>query len=339
MHRLKHIICLLIPALLLLGACDGGQEKERSVSFFAMDTYMSLRLYGGSEELPESLKEEVLALEALLSVTKPDSEIARLNRGEAVALSPDTRQILEQALSLGRESGGVLDISIYPLLRAWGFTTGQYRVPSPEEIQKLLQSVDYRKIDLSGNALQLETGMALDLGSVAKGYAADRLTERIRQAGVSSALLDLGGNIQAIGEKPDGSPWQIGIRNPDGEGYVGKVSVRDKALVTSGNYERHFTGEDGRDYGHILDPLSGCPVDNELLSVTVVGHEGWRCDGLSTALFVMGPERALAHWRQARDYDMILVTKDGWVYITEGLKDCFSLSQTDLYRLEVWSLD
>ncbi|MBO4838392.1 MAG: FAD:protein FMN transferase [Lachnospiraceae bacterium] len=300
---------------------------------------MSLRAYGCGQEVLEGLKAETERIEGLFSVTKADSEIARLNAEGRIAPSAETRDLVGKALDLARETDGALDIALYPLLKEWGFTTGQYQVPAEARIRELLALTDWEKIELSDAELRVADGMALDLGSLAKGYTADVLTAKLKEAGVTSALLDLGGNIQAVGAKPDGSAWQIGIRDPQGEDHLGIVSVKGAAVVTSGGYERYFTGEDGQVYWHILDPATGYPAKSGLLSVTVIGPAGWRCDGLSTALFVMGPEKAQAHWKQAGDYELILVTDDGQVIVTDGLEELFKLSQPDKYTLTVWKRD
>lgn len=165
----------------------------------------------------------------------------------------------------------------------------------------------------------------LDLGAVGKGYAGDVIAELLRENGVTSALLDIGGNIQAIGSKTDGSDWRLGIRDPFGEGNVGVLSVSDKAVVTSGSYERYFIGEDGKQYGHIIDPSTGYPAESGLMSAAVIAKEGKLCDALSTSLFVMGLDKAADYWRGNKNFDMILITEDGEIYITEGIKDSFSL--------------
>ena len=338
MHRIRFLYFTGILILLLSSGCS-QKPAERSVSFFAMDTYMSIRAYDCPQTLPEELKEEVERLEGLFSVTREGSDIARLNASGSGALSPETRELVEKALALCRETEGALDITLHPLVKEWGFTTGAYQLPAPERIRELLELVDHRQVKLSDEGLQLEPGMALDLGSIAKGFTGDVLAARLREAGVKNALLDLGGNIQTIGPKPDGSLWQIGIRNPEGGDYIGVVSVQDMAVITSGGYERFFTGTDGRTYWHILDPATGYPADSGLKSVTVIGPEGWRCDGLSTALFVMGAEKARAYWMEHGDFELVLLTETGQLIITEGLKDSFQPNAEKSSQIQVWSRD
>ena len=168
--------------------------------------------------------------------------------------------------------------------------------------------------------------MELDLGAVGKGYAGDLAAEILKDRGITSALLAIGGNIQAIGSWPDGSDWRLGIRNPFGEGQVGVLSVSDRAVVTSGNYERYFVGDDDQTYGHIIDPSTGYPADTGLASVTIIAEEGKVGDALSTAMFVKGPQEAEKYWRAHQDFDMLMITEDGEIRLTEGIQDSFTLS-------------
>lgn len=326
-RRWLLIVCSC--ALVLLTACgatSAGQDtaEENSISFFAMDTYMTIRAWSADDALLERAEDRVEELESQLSVTEADSEIGRLNRVGSADLSPETAALLERALALCERTGGRLDISVYPVVRAWGFTTEEYRVPAPEEIDALLQAVDYTQIERDGTQVRLPEGMEIDLGSVAKGYTGDQVVALLREAGVTSALLDLGGNIQVLGSKPDGSDWHIAIQDPAGDGVLGMVAVSDCAVITSGGYERYFTDEDGTLWWHIMDPATGYPARNGLISVTVVGEEGLTCDALSTALFVMGPEEAIACWRADRDFEMLLVTEEGELLLTPGLAAVFT---------------
>ena len=321
-HVKRVFAFLLAPLLLLPYGCAPAQPLERT--FFAMDTVMTLRLYqGGDGSLLYRAEARVRELEAQWSVTEENSEICALNRGGRAELSPETAELLGAALDMCRRTDGALDISTYPVLRAWGFTTGEYSVPGGEAIAALLPLVDYGRVALEAGAAALPPGMEIDLGSVAKGYTGDALAALLKQGGADSALLDLGGNIQAVGSKPDGSPWRVAIRDPAGDGNIGVVEVADQAVVTSGGYERYFE-EDGVRYWHIIDPKTGAPARSGLASVTVVGESGLLCDGLSTALFVMGREGALEHWRQHRDFEAVLVSEDGSVTITAGLEERFT---------------
>ena len=321
-HVKRVFAFLLAPLLLLPYGCAPAQPLERT--FFAMDTVMTLRLYqGGDGSLLDRAEARVRELEGLWSVTDGASEISTLNHDGSAELSPETADLLRTALDMCRRTDVALDISTYPVLRAWGFTTGEYSVPGGEAIAALLPLVDYGRVALEAGAAALPPGMEIDLGSVAKGYTGDALAALLKQGGAASALLDLGGNIQAVGSKPDGSPWRVAIRDPAGDGNIGVVEVADQVVVTSGGYERYFE-EDGVLYWHIIDPATGWPARSGLTSVTVVGESGLLCDGLSTALFVMGREGALEHWRQHRDFEAVLVSEDGSVTITAGLEGRFT---------------
>ena len=325
---MKRIFPLAAACLMLTG-CGAQQAKQKhSRDVFAMDTYMNLTAYG-NDSVNETLiraEEKITALEHMLSVTDTGSEIYAANHagGAPVTVSDDTAAILRTAASVSQESGGALQISLYPVVQAWGFTTGSYRVPDDTERAELLQNVDDTRISLEGNNLTVPEGMQIDLGALAKGYTGDAVTALLREAGITSAIVNLGGNVQTIGTKPDGSKWVIGIENPfGGDQLLGTVHVGNKAVITSGDYERFFTAEDGTRYWHIIDPADGAPADNGLRSVTVIGESGLRCDALSTALFVEGTEKAIEHWRACDDFEMILVTDDR-LFVTEGIVNDFA---------------
>ena len=330
---------LLIACCLCLGSCSSepgtgrqrdterSQAKERE--FFAMDTYMTFTAYGQEADTAlQEAEEEIHKLEGEWSVTDENSQIYKINhsQGAPVTLSQDTAKILDFALEMARQTDGALDPTIYPIMTAWGFTTDQNRIPSSEEIESLLENVGYEQAALNGNQIHLPAGMELDLGAVGKGYAGDLAAEILKERGITSALLDIGGNIQAIGSRPDGSDWRLGIRNPFGEGQVGVLSVSDRAVVTSGNYERYFVGDDDQIYGHIIDPSTGYPADTGLASVTIIAEEGKVGDALSTAMFVKGPQEAEEYWRAHQDFDMLMITEDGEIRLTEGIEDSFTLS-------------
>lgn len=318
----------LLSAAFLLTGCSGAPAQEpKTATFFAMDTAMDFTVYGDAALLDEA-ETLIGSLEEQVSVTDEHSDIYAIDHTGSGSLSGNTAELMEQALELCRRTGGALDISVYSIVRAWGFTTGSYQVPDEETIQSLLPLVDYTQIqyDAATGVVTLPEGMEIDLGSVAKGYAGQLAAQMLREHGVQSALLNLGGNVQTVGAKPDGSPWQIGIKDPQGEDAMMVLSVEDQAVVTSGGYERYFE-QDGQTYWHIMDPFTGRPADSGLLSVTIVGDEGVVCDGLSTALFVMGLEKAADLWAQSGDFEAVFVTASGEVYITEGLRDHFALTE------------
>ena len=326
----KYFISAMLSALLFLTGCSAESSPEPvQGTFFAMDTMMDFTIYGESGLIDQS-ESLIASLESLVSVTDTGSELYAINQTGSGTLTGKASSLMEQALEICRRTDGALDLSIYPIVRAWGFTTGSYQVPDEAEIQALLPLVDYRKIQYDAATgtvtVTLPEGMEIDLGSVAKGYAGQLAAQMLREHGVQSALLNLGGNVQTVGTKPDGSPWQIGIKDPQGEDAMMVLSVEDQAVVTSGGYERYFE-QDGQTYWHIMDPSTGHPADSGLISVTIVGDEGVVCDGLSTALFVMGLEKAADLWAQSGDFEAVFVTASGEGYITEGLRDHFALTE------------
>jgi thiamine biosynthesis lipoprotein len=209
-------------------------------------------------------------------------------------------------------------------VKEWGFTTGEYRVVSEDECAELAEHIDYTRVELLGDYTALPEGMQLDLGAVAKGYVGDRMVEALEPY-QCHALLNLGqSTIAAIGTNPYGDPWRIGIQDPAGDTYLGVLSLNDQAMGSSGNYQRFFE-ENGVKYGHIIDPDTAAPVDNDLAGVTVVADSALYCDGLSTALFVMGLEDAADFWREHRDFEAIFIEENGTITITSGLQGSFRL--------------
>ena len=329
----KRLISGALGALLVLnlGGCATGGEVTEQI--FAMDTIMTLTATGkGAEEGIRQAVDYVNQLENTISVTREGSELWAVNhsQGAWTALSSDTQALLSFALDMEERTGGALNIALYPALRLWGFTTGSYQVPEAEALEAALALTDLEgvELDTEHSRVRLESGMELDLGAVAKGYAGDRMAELLRACGVESAILNLGGNVQTVGKKPDGSLWRIGIQDPQDEsGYLAALEVEDCAVVTSGGYQRYFE-QDGETYWHILDPETGAPARSGLISVTVTGPSGAVCDALSTSLFVMGLEEASDYWRENRDlgFEAVLVSEDGSIAVTQGLTDAFTLA-------------
>ena len=327
---MKRWFSFLAAAFFLL--LPGCGQRESTVQFFAMDTLMSITAYGpeGEEAVPAA-RDEVNRLDALLDRTDPESAVSRLNAaagsGEPVEIGGEVAALLELANAASRASGGAFDVTVAPVMDAWGWTGDTRRVPGQEELEALLPLVNYENLLVdtgAGTARLAETGMAADLGGVAKGYAAACASRVLEEAGVTSALLDLGANITAVGTRPDGNPWRVAVKNPrDTQDYLCVLSLTDQTASTSGGYERYFE-EDGAVYHHIIDPATGWPADSGLLSVTVVSANGAQADALSTACFVLGAEGALALWRADSGLDpfeLVLCRTDGTVVITEGLEE------------------
>ena len=329
MGRIR-ITGLFLALMLLLGGCVRTDPETRQ--FFAMDTMMNFTAYGSeAEDALAQAEDYIVNLEKHISVTRQDSDIAMLSRvgGDPVQVSEDTFALLAQALELCTATGGALDITAYPAVKAWGFTTGEYRVPEQTELDELVEVIDYTAVELNEGerGVTLPEGMAVDLGAVAKGWAGQRLHDLLVSQGVESALLVLGGNVQTVGAKPDGSPWRVGIQDPDSEtgAYLASVAVADQAVVTSGGYQRFFE-ENGETYWHIIDPGTAAPARSGVTSATIVGSDGGVCDALSTALFIMGAEESADLWRSGTlEFEYVLVLEDGSIHMTQGLEDTFNL--------------
>lgn len=342
----KFLTAILVFAMLLvLIACSNNssnlegaasksflkaEDEEVSVNIFAMDTSISMSAYGEQAyEALEAAKKRIFELENLWSVTKEESEIYAVNRskGNPVEISEDTAEIISFALKMANKTNGALDLTIYPVLTAWGFTTGNYKIPTQAELNSLAERIGYERVHLEGKKISLPEGMQIDLGAVGKGYVCDIVTGILKDYKIESAVLNFGGNIGFIGSKPDRSKWRVGIKYPNGDGYVGVLETTDSSIVTSGGYERYFTGEDGKVYWHIIDPADGKPADSGLVSVSIIGKESKVCDALSTAVFVMGLQEATEYWQENSDFEMILLTKGNELYITEGLEKQFTLNE------------
>ena len=304
---------------------QGSRENPRrscTRQIFAMDTFMSFTAYGkNSEEAVTAAVEEVQRLDALLSTGSSSSEISKLNDAGRGTVSEDTAVILERALDVYETTGGMFDFTIYPLMKLWGFPSGEYHVPSKGEIGELLPLVDASQVQLDGVEVSLGEGQQVDLGGIAKGYTSARIMEIYKEYGITSGMVSLGGNIQMLNRKPDGSGWRVGIQDPAGDqGEVAAVlEAENQAVVTSGGYERYFE-EDGNTYIHILDPGTGYPAEGDLASVTVVSADGTLADALSTALYIMGREGAVSYWKTyGEDFELVLITAEGEIYATEGI--------------------
>lgn len=312
-------VLIVMLAVGVLCACQASPAAyTRTV--FAMDTVFTLTAYGSSEVL-DALQSIVEDTEARYSVTRATSLVGRLNQAGQCALEEEDEALLRRALDYAAITEGAFDLTVYPLVRAWGFTTEQYRVPTAAALAEILPLVGYEQVQLDAGLASVPHGVQVDLGGIAKGYCGELLRAECARRGVTSAVFNLGGNVQTVGAKPDGSPWRVAIQSAENTGYVGVLSATDVAVVTSGAYERYFE-QDGVRYGHILDPHTGYPVVNELVSVTVVGSEGAQCDAYATALYVMGVDEARAFCR-AHDVQALLVDDAHTVWVSAALADSF----------------
>ena len=351
------IACVCLSASLLMGGCNNTKQdtttetkstqtesdgdvsdKEASKDIFAMDTYMTVTAYGDqAQEAVNEAGAEIERLDNMLSTGNEESEIAKLNQSRSATLSEDAGYLVERALELNEETGGAFDIAIYPIMEAWGFPTQNYQVPTEDTLQSLLKLCDVSGITYDKDSRNIsfnQEGMKIDLGGIAKGYTSSRIMEIYKENNISSGLVNLGGNVQALGTKTDGSKWRVAVQSPDdSDDYLGVLSIEDKAVITSGGYERYFE-QDGKTYHHIIDPQTGYPAENGLTSVTIVSEDGTLADGLSTSLFIMGKDKAIEFWRaHSNEFDAIILTDDGKIYVTEGIQDDFSTEMdTEIIR-------
>ena len=345
----RQLAALLLTIFALsLTACGETATESETRTVYAMDTVMNLTVYGENAAAAlESAEKELHTLdEAVLSRTAEGSELYALNtsNGETVEYGADDilPALIETALTISDATDGAFDPTLAPVLDAWGFTKDEHRVPSADALKELLSHTGCGKVALEKTAdgwtVTLLDGAQLDLGGIAKGYAADLLRAQLEKEGVTSATLDLGGDVFVMGRKTDGSDWRIAVKDPaDTESYLGVVSAADKFIVTSGVYERYFE-ENGVRYHHILDPKTGCPAESGLVSVTVLCENGAWADALSTACFVLGPDGALALRDdladQGTNFELILATDDGRVLYTDGLADAFTPNDESGYTYE-----
>lgn len=323
----KILVISLLIALILCG-CAESAPLEREI--FAMDTLMTIRVWGDENDVAAAVS-EINRLDAMLSVTNEDSDVYALNHHTEPRLRYDTCLLIDSAIEVSRRTGGAFDPTVYPLVELWGFTKDTQEVPSQDEIDDALAFVgadrafDRWEYTLDWNALS--NGARLDLGGIAKGYTAQKVVDLLQSRGVKTAFLSLGGNVQTLGSKPDGAQWVVGIANPDNpsQAIACLRFIGSMAIVTSGGYQRYFE-ENGVRYHHILDPKTGYPADSGLASVTVLAHDGALADGLSTALFVMGMDKATDLWRASDDFEAVFLTQDGTIFATAGaaslLTDC-----------------
>ena len=313
------LLGLMLLIFFLLYQKQSTQQEPISGTAFKLNTVISVKIYDSADE---TLLDEVFALcdnyEAIFSRTIPSSEIYRLNHGtlpkgdNGFLVSPETAGLVSKGLAYSRLSDGAFDITIAPVSSLWDFSSEEKLIPDRKALDNALPLVNYQNLTLTENSLQFQKeGMGLDLGAIAKGYIADRMKEFLIAKGVKSAIINLGGNVLCIGAKPDGTPFQVGIQKPfaDHNETITAINITDKSVVSSGIYERFFQ-KDGQLYHHILNPKTGYPYDNSLLSVTIISDKSVDGDGLSTSCFALGLEKGMALVNSLPDVHALFITSD-----------------------------
>lgn len=328
----------LMLSLFCMTGCARTAEPVTETGFY-LDTVIQITLYdtGNREECSQRMKECFALIdryEHMFSATLEGSDVWNINHGNGkpVTVSEETVSLLVTATDYANTTEGAVDPTVRPVSELWNFgSEGDTHVPEDSDIQEALSHVSYDTIrfdvapsDDTGDPVYRTVTLtdpeaAIDLGFIAKGYIADKLKEYLLSQGVESACISLGGNVITIGERPDGSPFRIGIQEPFAEdgAALGTIEIRDLSVVTSGIYERCFC-EDGELYHHVLDTATGYPVDNELTSVTIVCKSSTKADALSTACLCMGLKKGRQFLDGQRDIEYLLITKDGVQYASTG---------------------
>lgn len=335
----------LLPLLLLLLAFGGfvvfviartpSSFSPSSLEFYALGTFIRLQTWG--KEAPKALEEArsvVAEVEKRFSRFTPRSDAGTLEQTaghEEHPFSEESLFLFSKALEYARRTQGAFDPTLGALTRLWEIGTPEERIPSPEEIREALQTVGYEDLHVfpeRGTALLARKAQIPDFGGIAKGYAGDRVRDILKSHGISQGLINMGGNITVLGNKPGGAPWKIGIQNPlEPRGvFLGILSLADMSVVTSGNYERYFE-EEGVRYHHILDPRTGYPASQELLSVTVVCEDALEGDALATGLYVLGLSEGMELAENLEGVEALFVTSDRRVLGTSGIPKIFMLTQ------------
>lgn len=327
---LKKLLPLCCILSLLLFSCSPHKEKVYRKTMIHMDTLVTINVVSDSAEKADKAMDrafgEIGRLDRMLNFFSATSELSSINTSAGIApvkVSPETLEVIEEALHASEETHGAFDVTIGPEISLWDFHT--QKKPDDTTVKKRLALVNFRLVSVEEDQSTVylrEKGMLIDLGAIAKGYAADKAVEELKRGGIRSGLVSVAGDIRAFGLKPNGTPWRVGIRAPrpkkNEDEIMATVELSDMAISTSGDYERYFMA-DGKRYHHILDPRTGYPAP-ECQSVTVIAKNGFQADAFSTGIFVLGPEKGMEVLK-GMDFEGVIVDKYGNVKTTPGLRD------------------
>ncbi|MDF9406870.1 FAD:protein FMN transferase [Pelotomaculum isophthalicicum JI] len=345
---------LVISLLFVIFACSGcglksAQLKEFTDEKFIMDTLIQVTLYSDDEQRgKEALDKTFAEFEKINNLTdrfpkegknaSASSDVIKINENagiKPVQVSADTLNIVQRSLYYAQLSGGSFDITVGPIMDLWGFGKNVQRVPSDEQIKKALSLVDYRKVMVdpnNGTVYLQKPGMSLDFGGVAKGYATEEAAKILRESGIEHAIINAGGNVYALGTRPDGTPWRVGVRDPrDEDGLIAVLSVKDTSVVTSGDYERYFE-EGGVRYSHLIDPSTGKQA-RDLMQTTVVAESSTDADIINKPLFVLGPQRGMSLAKSLQGIGAIFVGADKQVTFTDNLTNQLEFTGNGGYQI------
>lgn len=332
----KNLIYVVLVAVLFLSSCSSQDDLLDSPikeTGFVLGTVVNLSVYNADKEAAvKGAFDLITEWENILSDEISTSEVSQINANagiEPVEVSAATFNLVEEAIHYGDLSNGGFDVTTGPLTNLWRIGYDDARKPSQEEIDQTLPKVDYTKIvlDEANQTVYLPSeNMELDLGGIAKGFIADEIVKYFDDEGVTTAIIDLGGNVYVKGHRPSGEEWTVGVQNPYlGRGQLlGRIKASDLSVVTSGIYERYLEVGDER-YHHILNPKTGYPFDNEIAGVTIVSETSLAGDALSTAVFSLGLEEGLALIETLSDVEAVFVTQDKRIVLSSGLTDQFEV--------------
>jgi len=343
LFKSKKIIFLgiFLVFLLVLTACGNKAEElpQAEDSAFLMDTLVQMQAHGENAEIAveESMK-RIKEIENLMSKTIETSDIYKLNNNPntEIEIDSESMDVLKKAVEYAEMTDGDFDPTIGALVELWGVGTEDAAVPTESELKEALTKTGYQYLELYEDSAEVtKPGVKIDLGGIAKGYAAEAVKKVVQKYDIEHAFVNLGGNVLVIGDKVDGSPWKIGIQDPrEGRGNVmAIVDAVDLTIVTSGNYERYFK-EDGKLYHHIIDPKTGYPAENNLLSASIISENSFDADALSTAVYVMGLEKGMEFIEKLENVDVMFITKELDVYLSSGLKDIVEINDSDFNIIE-----
>ncbi len=337
--KLKQIsvIIMLIFILIITGCGKRSSEEEPSTikTNFVMGTMVTVTVYGENRnEVAREVLDELDRIEKLMSINLDDSEIIRVNKNagiKPVKVSDDTYKVVQTACEFAEKTDGLFDPSVGPLVQLWGIGSKNARVPSKEEIAQILPLINYKNIILNEREKTIylsKPGMIIDVGGIAKGYAADRGVEIFKQHNVKYGYVNIGGNVIVHGAKPDKSLWKIGVQDPRAPkrgDLMGVIEMHDQAIVTSGDYERYYTDKNGKRYHHILNPKTGYPAEAGLISASTIGDNSLRADALSTSVFLLGAEKG-QQLAEKEGFKVILITDKKKVIKSSELGDKFEIT-------------
>lgn len=332
----KKVISFFV-AILLVFSFIGCTEKKKAEPIYRTELFMGtaikVTIYDKQdEEILDKVFKRIIEIEDLVSINKDNTEITNLNKNagiKGVKLSEDSFNIIKKGLEYSKLSNGGYDVSIGPLVKLWSIGLPEAKVPNKEEIKNVINKIDYKKVKVNDETKEVfleDKGMMLDLGSIAKGYAADEIVKVLKENNVKQAIIDLGGNIYALGLKDGDKDWKVGIQDPFTErgNVVGSVEVSNKSVVTTGIYER-FIEKDGIKYHHILNPKDGYPYKTDIAGVSIIADKSVDADGLSTLVFTKGLDDGIKFIEDLDGVDAIFITNDRKVYTTKGIKDNFKM--------------